>query len=254
LYPNLVAFGGSGVVTDAITKSASYLISGKVKETSIYSIADLKARVPESQSYSLPATVPAKLYNSETIDVPVKWNPAFADTSSVGSRIYEGVVDGYGQTVKLHLEVITEPISQYTTYFDSTLVNRTQNILLAAEALNGKILAPGERFSFNESVGKRTAEAGYKEAPIISEGAFIPAIGGGVCQVSSTLFNAVILAHLEILERHHHSLPINYVPPGQDATVSYPSLDFKFRNTLDAYLQIRSFAEGDALTFQLYSK
>ena len=263
LSPNLVSFGGSEVVADEIIISSRGLISGTAKETTIYSIADITATVTQNEDYTLPTTVQAKLYNSETIDVPVQWNPKFVDTSCIGSSVYEGVVDGYGKAIKLNLtvkEAIVDTgtssglIAQYSTHFDSTLVNRTENIRLAAKALDGKLLAPGERFSFNESVGERTAKAGYKEALIIVGNNFTPGLGGGVCQVSSNLYNAVILAHLEILERHRHSLPVDYVPPGQDATVSFLILDFRFRNSTDAYLLIRSFVEGNTLTFQLYEK
>lgn len=257
ISPNLVCFGGSGVVKDEIIRSSTDLISGTANETSIYSIADITTTVTQNEDYSLPTTIPAKLYNSDIIDVSVKWNSTRVDTHSIGSSVYDGVVDGYGKTIKLNLtvkEAIVEPIAQYTTYFDSSQVNRTENILLAAKALDGKLCAPGERFSFNESVGQRTAEAGYKEALIIEGNTFTLGLGGGVCQVSSTLYNAVILAELEILERHPHSLPVSYVPAGQDATVAFPVLDFKFRNSTDAYLLIRSFVEGNTLTFQLYAK
>ncbi|EGW36991.1 vanW like family protein [Desulfosporosinus sp. OT] len=244
LSPNLVSFGGSGVVSDEIIKNSNDLISGTAKETNIYSIADLNATVTQNEDYSLPATVPARLYNSDVINVPVHWKPQVVDTSNIGSSVYDGVVDGYGKTIKLSLTVKEpKPIAQYATRFDPTLVNRTENIQLAITALDGKLLAPGESFSFNESVGERTVKAGYKEALIIEGNIFTLGLGGGVCQVSSTLYNAVILAHLEILERHRHSLPVNYVPPGQDATVAFPVLDFKFRNSTDAYLLIRSFVE-----------
>jgi len=255
LNPSLVSFGGSGVVTDAVIKSSRDLIWGIAKETSIYSIADLTATVSQNEEYALPTTVQAKLYNSDTIEVPVQWNPKFVDTSSIGSSVYDGVVEVYGKIIKLNLmvkEPVAVPIAQYSTHFDSTQVNRTENIRLAAKTLDGKLLASGERFSFNESVGERTAEAGYKEAMVIVGDAFTPGLGGGVCQVSSTLYNAVILANLEVLERHRHSLPVDYVPSGQDATVAFPVLDFKFRNTTDTYLLIRSFVEGNTLTFQLY--
>jgi putative cell wall-binding protein len=257
LNPNLVSFGGSGVVTDDVIKSSKDLILGTVKETSIYSIADITATVTQNEDYSLPITVQAKLYNSDTIDVPVQWNPTLVDTSKIGSSVYGGDVDGYGKAIKLNFTVkepIPIPIAQYSTHFNSTLVNRTENVRLAAKALDGKLLAPGERFSFNKSVGERTAKAGYEEALIIEGNTYIPGLGGGVCQVSSTLYNAVILAHLEILERHSHSLPVDYVPPGQDATVSFPILDFRFRNSKDAYLLIRSFIEENTLTIQLYKK
>lgn len=255
LSPNIVSFGGSGVVTNEIIINSRDLISGTAKETSIYAVADIFATVTQKEDYSLPTTIKAKLYNSDIIDVPVQWNSTFAGTRTIGSSVYVGVVDGYGKAIKLNLTVKEPgPIAQYTTRFDSTQVNRTENIRLAAKALDGKLLAPGERFSFNKSVGERVAEAGYKEALIIEGNTFTPGLGGGVCQVSSTLYNVVLLAELEINERHRHSLPVNYVPPGRDATVSFPILDFKFTNSTDAYLQIRSFVDGNTLTFQLYKK
>lgn len=149
---------------------------------------------------------------------------------------------------------ITGLVSKYSTQFDPGLVNRTENIRLAAKALNGKLLAPGEKFSFNQSVGERTASAGYKEAMIIVGEQFTPGLGGGVCQVSSTLYNAALLAHIDILERHPHSLAITYVPQGQDATVAYPDLDLKFKNSTSGYLLLRSFVQGSTLTFELYGR
>lgn len=149
---------------------------------------------------------------------------------------------------------ITHLLAKYTTQFDSSLINRTENIKLAAKTLDGLVLAPQEEFSFNQRVGERTAGAGYKEAMIIVNNQFIPGLGGGVCQVSSTLYNAALLAHLEILERHPHSLEINYVPPGQDATVAYPDLDLKLKNSTSGYLLIRSYTQGNTLTFEFYGK
>lgn len=255
LSPKIVSLGGSGVVTDEIIQSSSDLISGTAKEISIYSIPDITATAIQNEDYSLPTAIQARLYNSDTIEVPVQWSPKVANTSKIGSILYDGVVVGYAKTVKLNLTVKEPlPIAQYSTHFDSSLVNRTENILLAAKALDGKLLAPGERFSFNESVGERTAEAGYKEALIIEGNTYTPGLGGGVCQVSSTLYNAVLLAHLEIIERHRHSLPVSYVPSGQDATVAFPGLDFKFRNSTNAVLLIRDLVDKNSLTFQLYEK
>jgi putative cell wall-binding protein len=255
IHPNIVSFGGSGIVNDEIIKNAIDLISGTVDETTIYSISNISFEVYQNQSFSLPITVQATLYNSDTLDVPIRWNSTSVDTSKIGSSVFEGVVDSYSKTIKLNLTVKEPlPIAQYSTNFDLSLVNRTENLRLAATALNGKLLAPGERFSFNQSVGERTSEAGYKDALIIEGDTFVPGLGGGICQVSSTLYNAVILAGLEIIERHPHTLPISYVPPGQDATVAYPMLDFKFRNSTDNYLLIRSSVEGNTLTFKLYKK
>lgn len=149
---------------------------------------------------------------------------------------------------------ITHLLAKYTTQFDSSLINRTENIKLAAKTLDGLVLAPQEEFSFNQRVGERTSAAGYKEAMIIVNNQFVPGLGGGVCQVSSTLYNAALLAHLEILERHPHSMEITYVPPGQDATVAYPDLDLKFKNNTSGYLLIRCHTQGNTLTFELYGK
>ncbi|WP_434512006.1 VanW family protein [Desulfitobacterium sp. AusDCA] len=149
---------------------------------------------------------------------------------------------------------ITHLLAKYTTQFDSSLINRTDNIKLAAKTLDGLVLAPREEFSFNQRIGERTAAAGYKEALIIVDNQFTPGLGGGICQVSSTLYNAALLAHLEILERHPHSLEINYVPPGQDATVAYPDLDLKLKNNTLGYLLIRCYIQENSLTFELYGK
>ncbi len=123
-------------------------------------------------------------------------------------------------------------ISSYTTQTTSNR-NRNTNIRLSAEAINGITVLPGEIFSFNGTTGERTAEKGYLPAAAISGGQSRDEIGGGVCQTSSTLFNAVARANLEILERSPHAWPSSYVEKGFDATVNWPGLDFKFRNNTD---------------------
>ncbi|KGK86488.1 vanomycin resistance protein VanB [Desulfosporosinus sp. HMP52] len=159
---------------------------------------------------------------------------------------------------KKNLEQVkkSDLISEYTTTFDQTLIERSLNIKLAAKAIDGKVLKPGEVFSFNNTVGPRTEEAGYQTAMIIEGNIFVPGLGGGVCQVSSTLYNAVRLAApaLSVVERSPHSLPVKYVPLGQDATVAYPNLDFKFQNLSEGYLLIRSIVNSNTLTFRIYGK
>ena len=120
-------------------------------------------------------------------------------------------------------------ISAYTTHTTNNK-NRNTNIELSARAINGKTVLPGEIFSFNGATGERTAAKGYKEAPAISGGQSKDEVGGGVCQTSSTLFNAVVRADLEIVERHAHAWPSSYIEKGFDATVNWPGLDFKFKN------------------------
>ena len=120
-------------------------------------------------------------------------------------------------------------ISAYTTQTTNNN-NRNNNIQLSAQAINGVTVLPGEIFSFNGATGERTAAKGYKEAPAIAGGQSKDEVGGGVCQTSSTLFNAVARADLEIIERNPHAWPSSYIEKGLDATVNWPGLDFKFRN------------------------
>jgi len=127
-------------------------------------------------------------------------------------------------------QVQKKMIGQYTTYFNSGNRNRSHNIMLASKAIHNYVLLPGEIFSFNKVVGKRTREKGYLQAPVIVRGELSEGIGGGICQVSSTLFNAVDKAGLHILQRYAHSRHVAYVPPGRDATVSWDGPDFVFQN------------------------
>jgi len=143
-------------------------------------------------------------------------------------------------------------LAYYTTPFDPGNVGRAYNIRVAANALDGLLAPSGQEVSFNKVVGPRSTEAGYKNAKVIINNEFVDGIGGGVCQVSTTLYNAIILSNLEILERTNHSLPIPYVPIGRDATVAYGSSDLRFRNNTESYIYIRSFVSGGYLTFKIY--
>jgi vancomycin resistance protein YoaR len=145
-------------------------------------------------------------------------------------------------------------LGSYTTWFDASLTERTENVRIAAKALDGALIPPGETISFNDIVGQRTGEKGYLEAYIIENGVFVPGLGGGICQVSSTLYNAGLLANLKVEERANHDLAIAYVPLGRDATVVYSALDLKLNNDTGAYLLIRTRIVQNALTIELYGK
>ncbi|MBR4082394.1 MAG: VanW family protein [Clostridia bacterium] len=142
-------------------------------------------------------------------------------------------------------------VASYTTETTSN-ANRNTNVQLSAAAINGRTVLPGEIFSFNAATGQRTAEKGYKEATAISGGQNVPEIGGGVCQTSSTLFNAVARANLEIINRSPHAWPSSYVEKGMDATVNWPNLDFKFRNNTDWPVFIIASYANRKVTVELY--
>lgn len=142
-------------------------------------------------------------------------------------------------------------ISTFSTSTTSSK-NRNTNIQLSAEAINGSVVNPGETFSFNRATGQRTAEKGYKEATAISGGATRPEVGGGVCQTSSTLFNAVARANLTIVSRSPHAWPSSYVQEGMDATVNWPNLDFQFRNDTKWPIYIVAWYENRKVTVEIY--
>ncbi|QDP41197.1 VanW family protein [Radiobacillus deserti] len=147
----------------------------------------------------------------------------------------------------------TKRIGQYITYFNSNNEERAHNIALAAEAVNNYVVFPGKTFSFNEVVGKRTKEKGYLPAPEIVRGEVSEGIGGGICQVSSTLFNAVDRIGVKILQRYSHSKSVPYVPSGRDATVSWYGPDFSFKNNLNQPLLIRAKAAYGNMEINIYS-
>lgn len=145
----------------------------------------------------------------------------------------------------------TKLLSSFSTKFDASNQNRTHNIKLAVKKLAGVTLAPHAEFSFNERVGERTAENGFQESVVIFDGEFVKGVGGGVCQVSTTLFNAALRAGLQITESRNHSLTVSYVQPSLDAMVSEYS-DLKFANPYDTPIYINARVSGDRVTVQCY--
>lgn len=156
--------------------------------------------------------------------------------------------------LQLEDQKITGLLASYTTRFDSTQTARSDNVRIAAKALDMSVIKPGDTLSFNQIVGERTVEGGYKDAYIIVNGQFVPGLAGGICQVSSTLYNTGLLANLPVTQRSNHDLAISYVPLGQDATVAFPNLDLKFNNNTGGYLLIRTKTSTNSVTIELYGK
>lgn len=155
-------------------------------------------------------------------------------------------------TSDIGTEAFPDRISIFQTRYDATNRTRTTNLQLAVNKINGVVLMPGETFSYNKTLGKRTAEAGYKDAAGYSGGKVVQMIGGGICQISSTLYDAVVYANLEIVERHNHAFLTSYVGAGKDATVVYGSLDFQFKNTREYPIKIVSYMQNGIATVCIY--
>ena len=148
----------------------------------------------------------------------------------------------------------TQKLYSFTTYFDADNADRSGNIRLAAQKINGTTVAGGGVFSFNGTVGARTEESGFKPAKIIEDGKFVLGYGGGVCQVSTTLYNAALLSGLEISEYHPHSLQVSYVAPSRDAMVSGSYFDLKFKNNRLTPVYVRVNCGLGSITCTIYGE
>ena len=155
-------------------------------------------------------------------------------------------------TIDLGSEAFPNKLSTYTTRYDGGDESRSTNLEIACEKINDKIILPGETFSYNKTLGARTTAAGYKTAKVYENGAVVDGIGGGICQISSTLYNAVLKANLEIVERRNHQFITSYVPEGRDATVAYGITDFKFKNSRKYAIKIKATASNGVATIDIY--
>jgi len=173
------------------------------------------------------------------------------------------LADGKNITIKLKTiapevtgsSIITQlfgyTLGQFSTSYASSNANRATNVELAAKRINGVILNPNEEFSYNKVVGNRTSANGFKEAPVFANGETVQGMGGGVCQVSSTLYSAVLYADLQVTQRRNHSMTVSYVPKGQDATVSYGTIDFRFKNNTNSPVMISATTAGKKVTISI---
>lgn len=171
--------------------------------------------------------------DSETYTIPLKITKAKVKVKDLGDKLFK------------------QTLAKYTTIYDAGNSNRAHNIALAASTINGTILLPGESFSYNGTLGNTTKEKGYKEGGAYIGGKVVQAYGGGICQVSTTLYNAVLYANLEIVERHNHSYAVNYVPAGRDATVAYGGKDFKFKNNRSYPVKIVANAKNGVVSVSI---
>ena len=157
-------------------------------------------------------------------------------------------------TDKLNSMLFAEVLSQKSTSLSGSSSSRINNVTRAAASINGIILNPGEEFSYNKTLGQRTKAAGYMEAGAYSGGKVVQEVGGGICQVSSTLYYCTLIANLEITERTCHYFGVAYLPAGLDATVSWPTPDFKFKNSSEYPIKIEAFVDkaANAVVVKLY--
>ena len=264
-----------GTTTTPFRQRVSTVQDALVNPRSYYTVTTYDRDVVRQIVDSIAASVNREPLNASvaTFDPSSKTFTFNSDESGVyidADQIYTavtGLLDSgvYQETVWVEPQVVLASvtkaelmnsfgrISSFTTETTSS-ANRNTNIRLAAEAITHKTVLPGESFSFNQATGQRTAEKGYKPAAAIAGGETFDEIGGGVCQTSTTLFNAVARANLTVIDRDPHAWPSNYVDKGEDATVNWPNLDFRFRNDTEWPIFIVANYANRKMTVEIYGK
>ena len=231
----------------------------KVRELTDTVAAAIDQPATDATLYAFDPTLKSFVFTPEQAGFAVDADKLYADVlAALDAGQYDAMIQVTGAPVQpaVTQEMLVPMFGRISSFTTETTndSNRNTNISLSADALNGKVVMPGETLSFNESTGQRTAEKGYKEAGAISGGQLIDDTGGGVCQTSSTLFNAVVRADLEIVERSQHTWPSSYVPRGEDAAVDWPRLDFVFRNNTGYPIFLLAWYADQTVTVEVYGK
>ena len=237
--------------------STSVSISGRGAEEYLERLSATVSRKPEDAHFQVTATGKIVICPSAPglqLDVLATAKAITAAAFSADKRTANLVVrvaDPKRTTEIAKTMGIDSVVSSYTTTYGGT-PGRLNNVQLVAKLIDGTLIAPGDTFSFNGTTGERTADKGFQEAPVIINGELQNGLGGGICQVSTTVFNAAFEAGLPITARTNHALYISHYPLGRDATVNYPDLDLKFLNDTDHWLLLRTFVGAGSLTVNLY--
>lgn len=155
-------------------------------------------------------------------------------------------------TSQIGSEAFPDLLATYSTKYDGGNIDRTTNLRIACQKINDKVILPGETFSYNKTLGVRSVATGYKNAKVYENGEVVDGIGGGICQISSTLYNSVLMSNMDIVERKNHQFVTSYTPAGRDATVVYGMTDFKFKNTRTYAIKIKASCSNGIATVSIY--
>lgn len=252
-------------VSDAVKKFISSITAGKFLDIPIVLTTNEQPLITIEEAYKnlyLAPTEPSYqvINNQVTITDPIPGRDAdpeklkaLVEQVNTGSPAAIEIIPIMPKQTKNDFEklLFNSTLSSFSSNYRTSSANRAYNVELAASKINGIVLAADEVFSYNKVVGNANAANGFKIATVFSNGKVTEGVGGGVCQVSSTLYCALLRTGLDIVERHNHSLPISYVPGGQDATVAYNTLDFKFKNNTGAPIKIIATCSNRTLTVSL---
>lgn len=255
---------------ESLFKKKSMIKDGvdyKVETVLSYDEEKIKEFANEVNSQVKVNAVNAKIsINGSNISVTPEKNGKDIDVEELSNKIKEAInpdpasvenvnvdlKDYAPKVLAADLNKVDGVISSFSTSFSSSDANRVENLRVACKYINGTVLMPGEEFSYNKTIGPTTPERGYKEGNAYSNGEVIKDYGGGVCQVSSTLYRAIIQANIKSTERRNHSMTVGYAKPGLDATVASGYIDYKFVNTYDFPIYLQGYLSGNNVVFNIY--
>ena len=237
-----VEFGYDEKVVDEYLKTFNLEVTVLAKDAGIEAVGDEVKIIPAENGIELDLEKTKEIID-ENID---------CDTNIMNDEIEVPI---RVQLPKVTDEIISEIDSRFataSTSFNSGDWNRAENLRLATKNINGTVLMPGELFSYNEVVGERTIETGFKAGAAFSGGEVVQSIGGGICQISTTLYQAIMGSGIPSVERTNHSMRVGYAPPSEDATVAWGYLDYKFKNVYDSPIFIQGIISDGIVTFNIY--
>lgn len=256
--------------TDGLTIDTDELKQGIIKNANLSSLKEIVLKTKEGKPEPINIEKIYEEVHTEAKDAYYTTNPftVIPEVNGIdfdlenAKKILEEDKEEYeipviitkpNKTVKdIGTSAFPDRLSTFKTRYNASLTSRTNNLKLAANKINGTIVMPGEIFSYNKTVGKRTVEAGFTDAAGYQGGKVVDMIGGGICQISSTLYDAVVYANLEIVERHNHMFLTSYVGAGKDATVVYGRLDFRFKNTRNYPIMIKTSVQSGIAQIDIY--
>ena len=241
------------IQTNGASKIEIKTINKKPEAINIEEIREEIYKEPKDAYYE---EEPFKIYSSENgIDIDIDEAKKILSEEKQEYEIPLIITEAKVKKVSISADKqFLDLLGKCTTKYDESNVSRSTNLKVASKTINEMIINPGEIFSFNNALGPRTVAKGYKLGAGYSGGRSVSMVGGGICQISSTLYNAAIYANLTIVERHNHAHIAAYLDPGKDATVSYGTLDFKFKNTREEPIMIKASAKNGIATVEIYGK
>lgn len=257
----IITRGQSGITIDRdkLKNSINEEINSLEKNTAIINIPVINKEADEIDLAKIHSEIYKEAKDAYITQEPLTVHPNvngvdFAISMDEAKEILQEEKEEY--TIPLKITIANKTVSDlgeeafpnvlgtFTTRYDASNKNRSNNISLASSKIDGTVIMPGETFSYNQTVGKRTIDAGFKEAGAYAGGKVVQEVGGGICQVSSTLYNAVLYANLEIVDRSNHYFQTSYVDAGRDATVSWGAVDFKFKNNRQYPIKIEAVSKN----------